>query len=419
MGAEILAATVLWEIAQRVKETVGEATATREAAGLIGLAGLAQFIPVLLLALPAGHAADRFSPKLLLQLAEGMMIVAAAGLAVNAWSIGPMWVLFACLVLAGCSRAMGMTSRGALISQVVPLEHLGNAITWNSSGWQFANVAGPALAGFLIHLGVPIAYLFAAFACLGRVTLLFNVHPRTTLREPESRTFASILAGVRFLWKTELLLGAITLDLFAVLFGGATALLSIYATDILHINSLGYGALRAAPAIGALLMAAVLMHWPMKRAGFALLANVAAFGLATIVFGLSTNFWLSFAMLALTGAFDNVSVVVRHTLLQLLTPDAMRGRVSAVNAIFISSSGELGAFESGQVAYWFGPVFSVVSGGVGTILVVLAVMLRWPGLARLGRLSHGELLPADESISTEDPTSAELAAKSRTLTIEE
>jgi MFS family permease len=410
IGGEILAATVGWEIVKRMEKALLAASpsgdlatdsdllateAMKASAGLIGLAGLVQFLPVLLFALPAGQAADRFSRKVLVQLAQAMMTVAGLGLAVNSWFDGPMWILFACLVLAGCSRVLSMTSRNALVSQVVPLEHLGNAITWNSSGWQFANVAGPAIGGLVIGLGVPFAYLLTGSCCLACAGLLLLVRPREVSRPAETRSLSSLLAGVRFVWKTELLLAAITLDLFAVLLGGATALLPIYAKSILHLDAEGYGCMRAAPAIGALLMAIILTHRPLRRAGVALLAAVAGFGAATIVFGLSHNAWLSFAMLAFTGAFDNVSVVVRGTLMQLLTPDDMRGRVSAVNAIFISSSNELGAFESGQVAYWFGPVFSVVSGGVGTILVVVAVMLRWPLLRRLGPLRPGEVLPPE------------------------
>jgi MFS family permease len=350
---------------------------------------------VLLLALPAGQAADRFSRKLLLQLAQVCLALSALGLAVNAWLDGPLFVLFGCLVLAGCCRALSMPTRNALVAHLVPAEHLGNAITWNSSGWQLANVAGPAIGGMVIALGSRFAYGLTAFCSLACVALLIPVRPRIVERPLEVRSLSTLLAGVRFVWNTELLLAAITLDLFAVLLGGATAVLPIYASEILDIGPFGYGCLRAAPAIGALVMAMLLAHRPLRRAGRALLLSVAGFGLATIVFGLSRNPWLSFAMLAVTGALDNVSVVVRGTLMQLLTPDAMRGRVAAVNSVFISSSNELGAYESGQVAYWFGPIASVVSGGVGTILVVLAVMFRWPRLARLGALRPGELLPPE------------------------
>ncbi len=275
---------------------------------------------------------------------------------------------------------------------MVPLEALGNAVTWNSSGWQVANVGGPALAGGLIWLtqkypvyhAAPI-YLLAASCSLTCVVLVGFIRPRVTVRPSAPRTLASLLEGVRFVWRTEPLLAAITLDLFAVLLGGATALLPIYAKDILGVGAFGYGCLRAAPALGAVVMALLLAHRPpLRRPGQALLAAVAGFGVATIVFGFSKSIPLSFVMLLLTGAFDNISVVVRGTLMQTLTPDEMRGRVAAVNVVFISSSNELGAFESGMTAAWFGPVASVVGGGIGTILVVLLVMWRWPRLRLLG-----------------------------------
>jgi MFS family permease len=381
IGAEIQATAVGWELYQRT-----------DSAALLGLAGLAQFLPVLLLALPAGQAADRFNRRGLLQFAQGTMALGSLGLALLSLWQGPVGLIFLCLVLAGVSRAVGMPARSSLVPLVVPFECIGNAITWNSSGWQIANVAGPALGGLMLALGRPVwAYLVAGSCSLACVLLLVPIRPRPALRSTESRSLSFLLAGVRFVRRTELLLAAITLDLFAVLLGGATALLPIYARDILKVGPTGLGWLRAAPALGALLMALVLAHHPPRRhAGQALLWSVAGFGLATVVFGFSTNVILSFAMLALTGALDNVSMVVRGTLLHRLTPDEMRGRVTAVNAVFISSSNELGAFESGATAALFGPVVSVVGGGVGTILVVLLVVLRWPQLARLGQLHQPE-----------------------------
>jgi MFS family permease len=201
------------------------------------------------------------------------------------------------------------------------------------------------------------------------------------------RSLEALLEGVKFVWRSELLLAAITLDLFAVLLGGATALLPYYARDVLEVGGWGLGVLRAGPGLGAVMMALILAHRPaLRRPGRALLLAVTGFGAATIVFGLSGNFLLSFAMLALAGALDNISVVVRHTLMQTLTPDEMRGRVAAVNTVFISSSNELGEFESGTVAAWTTPVLSVVSGGIGTIVIVLLVLCRWPALVRLGPL---------------------------------
>jgi MFS family permease len=291
--------------------------------------------------------------------------------------------------LTGISRAFSAPARWALVPQVVPDSALANAITWNSSGWQMASVAGPALAGIIMAAAgrIFVVYLLAALCLLVCVALFLPIRPRPVHRRREELSLGSLLAGVHFVRTTKVILAIITLDLFAVLFGGAMALLPIYAHDILRIGEIGFGLLRAAPSIGALLMAVVLAHRPpLRRAGPTLLAAVAGFGVAWIVFGVSHNVFLSFGLLALTGALDNISVVVRGTVVQVLTPDAMRGRVSAVNIIFIESSNQLGDFESGLTARLFGTVASVVLGGIGTILVVMAVMLRWPQVMRLGPL---------------------------------
>jgi hypothetical protein len=271
----------------------------------------------------------------------------------------------------------------------VPLEAIANAVMWTSSGWQVARVAGSSLGGLLIALTADPAVVYQTTAvglivCIAIVTLM---QPRPVELSTEPRSLATLLAGIRFVWKSELLLAAITLDLFAVLLGGATALLPMFATEILNVGPIGFGWLRAAESIGAFAMAIILAHRPpLQRPGRKLLWAVAGFGIATIVFGYSENFALSFMMLALTGALDNVSVVIRGTLVQMLTPDAMRGRVAAVNSMFISSTNQLGAFESGITAAWFGPIASVVGGGVGTILVVLLATLYSPRLRQLGPL---------------------------------
>jgi MFS family permease len=385
-----------WELYQR----------TNDAAAL-GLVGLVQFLPVVLLSLPAGHAADRYSRKGLLMGAQGLMALASLGLAtLSAWQ-GPVPLVYVCVLFAGLGQAFSSPARWALLPQVVPDHALGNAITWNTGGWQVASLVGPVLSGLVMRQtgGAVASYALAAAGSLAAAGLLAQVRPRPGERATRGVSLQSFLAGVHFVWGSKLILATITLDLFAVLLGGAVALLPVYARDILQVGPFGLGCLQAAPSIGAFIMAVALAHRPpLRRAGRALLWSVAGFGAATIVFGLSRNVVLSLVMLALTGALDNVSMVVRGTLLQVLTPDAMRGRVSAVNSIFISSSNELGAFESGVTARLFGPVVSVVGGGIGTLLVVAGVMLHWPEVLRLGPLERPA--PADEGPGT-DGTAAE------------
>jgi MFS family permease len=397
LGTEMQAVAVGWELYQRT-----------DSAAALGYVGLVQFLPVLLLSLPAGHAADRYSRKRVVAAALVLMALASTGLAALSLWKGPIPPIYVCLLLAGTSRAFSAPARWSIVPQVVPLEVLSNAVTWNSSGWQIASVAGPALGGLLIGVTGRAAevYVGTAVCCLACAALFGSVKLRSTSRRAQAAGARSLLAGIHFVWNHKLILATITLDLFAVLLGGATALLPIFARDILHVGPSGLGWLRAAPSLGALLMALALAHRPpFRRAGRTLLLAVAGFGAATIVFGLSQSFALSFAMLALTGALDNISIVVRGTLVQTLTPDEMRGRVSAVNAVFIGSSNELGAFESGVTAELFGPFVSVVGGGIGTILVVFLVMLKWPEVYRLGSLHR----PAE--IRTEDTAVAAAASE--------
>jgi MFS family permease len=257
-------------------------------------------------------------------------------------------------------------------------------------------VVGPALGGLILLWSVPAAYVAAALSSLVYLAMLAKLNLRhIPVAEPSGSPVENLLAGIRFVSRTRVILAMITLDMFGVLLGGAVYLLPIYATEILNVGEKGFGWLRAAPAFGALCMAVLLIYLPpMKRAGWSLLWNVAGFGAATIVFGLSTSFWLSFVMLFLTGAFDNVSMVIRQTLQQMLTPDHMRGRVSAVSAVFISASNELGGLESGLVAHWFGPVFSAVSGGIGTLVVVALTGWFSPELRNLGALHEAK--PVEE-----------------------
>ena len=315
LGTEMQAVAVGWELYLRT-----------DSAAALGFAGLAQFLPVLLLALPAGHAADRYNRQKLLMAAQSLGCLTSIGLAALSYWQGPVALTYLCLLMVGVARAFSVPARWALLPQVVPVDDIPNAVTWNSSGFQIANVAGPALGGLVIAKAIPsAAYMLTAVCALACVVLFSTIRPREIARPHESRNLRTLLAGIRFVWQTKAILASITLDLFAVLLGGATALLPIYAHDILDVGAEGLGWLRAAPGLGALVMAILIAHRPpVRHAGKALLAAVTGFGVATIVFGISTSFPLSFAMLLIIGALDNVSVVVRGTLVQTLTPEAMR-----------------------------------------------------------------------------------------------
>ena len=353
----------------------------------LGLVGLFQFVPALLMTLPGGHLADRlhrgriFAACMLAQAALALLLM----LATHDGFITRDLILMISIVL-GMARAFQMPAQQALTPLLVPAQLLQPAIALSSSGMQVAIICGPALGGLLYVAGASTVYVssLALFLMGGTLTLFVRYrHQPSRL----SANWGTLLAGVAFVWQRKLLLGATSLDLFAVLLGGATALLPIYARDILHTGPVGLGLLRSAPAVGALVMSLLLMRWPLRRhIGQRLLGAVAVFGLATVVFGLSTHFGLSLLALVITGAADNISVVTRLTLVQLETPDAMRGRVSAVNSIFVGASNQLGEFESGATAAWFGPVMSVVTGGVGTVLVAGAWMRLFPTLARRDRM---------------------------------
>jgi len=391
VGGEMQMVAVGWELYERTGSALN-----------LGFVGLALGLPFLLLALPGGQLADRVGRGRIIMAANGVMAIASVGLAALSWARGPIPLVYACLMLAGAASAFSMPARWALVPQLVPKAALTNAITWSSSGWQVANVAGPALGGLVIGLGRGAAwvYLIDVACCLGVIATFLRIADRPPVPSGEALSRRSFLAGLGFVWRTRLLLATLTLDLFAVLLGGATALLPIYARDILHVGPGGLGWLRAAPSAGAFAMALILAHRPpLRRAGPALIWAVGGFGAATVVFGLSRSFGLSLAMLAVTGALDNISVVVRATLLQVLTPDALRGRVSAVNGVFIGASNEFGGFESGLAAWLIGPVAAVVAGGVGSVLVVGSVALLWPEVRRLGRLESAGLEPVAEELA--------------------
>ena len=307
---------------------------------------------------------------------------------------GPLWLLYLTLAIIGAARAFNNPAEGALTPQVVPKELYFNAVSWSVSTRQLSAVMGPSVGGLIIAAtNQPgLVYLINAAAGAVLVVALLLIHPRKQrYAAPDEPPLQALQGGIRFVRRTQIILASITLDMFAVLFGGATFLLPVFAQDILHVDATGFGLLRAAPSVGAMLMALTLARRAaFTQTGRALLLAVGGFGVATIIFGLSTNFWLSLGMLALLGALDNISVVIRHTLILTYTPDDMRGRVEAVSSVFIGTSNELGGFESGVAAALLGPVGAVVFGGLGTIAVVAAVARFSPKLRQLGEIETPE-----------------------------
>jgi MFS family permease len=358
----------------------------------LGYVGLFQFLPMMACTIPAGHMADRFDRRLILVISNFCSAIAAGcflTLALTRTTV--IWPFYAVLVIFGASRAFAGPASQSLVPLLVPQDQFPQAVAWASSTSQVAVIAGPAIGGAIYILGPAVDYgvcliLFATVAIV-----MMGIRSRGMRYEAEADTtaFERITAGIAYVWRKPLILGAFSLDLFAVLLGGATALLPVYARDILHVGPLGLGVLRSAPALGAAMLGLALGQQALqRRAGLAMFACVAIFGVATIVFGLSENFALSMAALFVLGASDMVSVYVRTTLTQLATPDAMRGRVSAVNRLFVGASNELGEFESGVTATWFGTVPAVVIGGVGTVVIVAVWYRLFPSLREVDRLSE-------------------------------
>jgi MFS family permease len=350
----------------------------------LGMVGLSQFLPALLLALPGGLAADRYERKTI--LVAGMSIEGGVAALLLLISLSPgtgAGVIFPVVALLGVAQAFLGPATQSLLPLLVPKEDFSRAVAWNSSTFQVATIAGPAIGGLLYAFGPGVVYSVSMACYLAAALLILGVRARLRVSAETKPGLEGVLAGLRYVFSRPVILGAISLDLFAVLFGGATALLPIYARDILHVGPWGLGLLRSAPAVGAAVMAVLLAQRPpARRAGSRMFACVALFGALTIVFSLSRSFALSLAALAGLGAADMVSVVVRHTLVQLHTPDEKRGRVSAVNSIFIGASNQLGEFESGVTAAWLGVVPAAVAGGVGTLAVVALWILLFPALRR-------------------------------------
>ena len=388
VGWQMLQVALGWELYERTHSALA-----------LGLVGLVTAIPVVLLALPAGHLADKMDRKKIVVVAQAIFILMSLSLSVLSYFQGPIILMFAILLVRGTAQAYNNPARSALLPRLVPPEVFGNAVTWSSSGFQTAAVVGPALGGLVIAIQHRATEAYVIDAVLTGIYLAMLVAIRGghvprgesasahALKPRERMTLKSLAAGFRFVKDTKVILAALTLDLFAVLFGGATALLPIFAKDILHAGPEGLGWLRAAPSVGALIVMLTIAHRPpMQRTGWNLIVAVAGFGIATIVFGLSRSFGLSMLMLLILGGLDGISMIIRGTLVQLWTPDEMRGRVSAVNSVFIDMSNELGGFESGALAAAVGPIAAVVGGGIGTIVVVAGVAYAWPELRRLGPL---------------------------------
>ena len=377
-GQQMLTVAVGWELYERTHSALA-----------LGLVGLTQMIPMVLCTLPAGHIADNFERKRIVIAMISVITLTSLGLTlISARHADVIWI-YVCLFVAGTARTFLWPASSAFLPHLVPRQLFSRAVTWNSGTFHLSSVAGPASGGALIALTHSAATVYALNAAAALICLIMVcfIRVRHVVAVKEKMTAANLIAGFKFVAANPIIFGTITLDMFAVLLGGATALLPVYAKDILGVGPSGLGVLQAAMPLGAVVCALIVAHRPpLERAGRAMLWAVALFGVATIGFGFSRWFWFSFSMLFACGAVDNVSVVVRHTLVQMLTPDEKRGRVSAVNSLFIGTSNELGGFESGTVAHWFGPVFSVVSGGVGTILVVLAVAWVWPQIRNYGRL---------------------------------
>jgi MFS family permease len=354
------------------------------------MVGLAQFLPMVLLTLPAGHVADRYDRRLILRICQSVEGLTAAFLAFGSYAgwPGTTWIYFS-VILLGATRAFESPTMSALLPGLIPPALLGQATALSASANQTATILGPALGGLLYAAGASVPYLLAA-GCFGIAAILSGLIRLEWVPPPRvPATWKSVFLGLRFIWHRPALLGSVSLDLFAVLLGGATALLPVYARDILITGPWGLGLLRSAPAIGALSMSVLLarIRW-RRRTGAKMFTSVIVFGLATILFALSTSLILSIAALVVLGAADNVSVVIRSSLVQMATPDDMRGRVSAVNALFIGTSNQLGEFESGVTAALIGAVPAVAAGGVGTVIVALLWMKLFPALREVESLEN-------------------------------
>ena len=407
LGAEAQSVAVAWQVYQLTHSPLS-----------LGYTGLALFLPGIFCVLPAGHAADRYDRRGIILICYALQAICTGMLLwiahTGAWVHDGVWPIYAVLGGIGLGRAFSGPASSALLPSLVEKDDFVNAVTWGATVFQIANISGPAVGGLLFTLpltgflvgwsGAPIVYVFTLLMLVSFLVLIGLVHPVREVREKKAFSLQTVMAGLHYVRKTRLLLGSISLDLFAVLLGGAVALLPIFATDILHAGPRGLGLLRAMPSLGALGMSIVLTTRPIKHhAGRWMLTCVGMFGVATVVFGLSKNVWLSLAALMVIGASDMVSVVVRSSILQLATPPEMRGRVSAVNWLFIGASNEYGEFESGVTAQWFGAVRAVVLGGIGSVLVTVVTAVFFPALRKADALTAESLRAAEIELSEAEP----------------
>ncbi len=403
MGSEAQSVGVAWQIYQFTHSALA-----------LGYTGLALFLPGLFFTLPAGHVADLFDRRSVILTCYALQFCATVALfALTLHGIRNIWPVYGILFVIGLGRCFSGPAAAALVPTLVPREHFVNAVTWGASIFQTANAVGPMVGGLLFTLtltgrlrslaGAPVVYAFTAVCLVAFLLLVTRVQPRGAA-EKRGFSLQTMLAGFHYVTGTRLLLGSISLDLFAVLLGGAVSLLPIFASDILHRGAHALGFLRAMPSLGALLVSLSLSVFPIKRdAGKTMLLCVAGFGAATVVFGLSHSLWLSCLALFLTGATDMVSVVVRSSILQLATPPEMRGRVSSINWLFLGASNEFGEFESGLTAHWFGAVRAVVLGGIGSLAVTGLWSVFFPALRRVDKLSAEDLIAAELALSTAEP----------------
>ncbi|MGA9885743.1 MAG: MFS transporter [Candidatus Acidiferrales bacterium] len=392
IGTEMQSVAVGWQVYEITNRALD-----------LGLVGLAQFLPGILLFLISGHTADRYNRTRILMVSYGgLALCSGLLLAITLSGVHSVYPIYGVMLLIGVARSFSGPSGRALLPLVVPEEHFQNAVAWGSSIFQTATILGPAAGGLVYALfgGPTVVYGMAMVATAGASLAILRVKLKTKPAVRETVTWKTVLAGLRYIWEHKIVLGSVSLDLFAVLLGGAVALLPVYAKDVLHTGPLGLGLLRCAPGIGAGAMAILLAHRPLRRkAGRTMLWCVGGFGVFTILFGVSHSLALSMVALALVGSCDMVSVVVRGVLVQLATPDEMRGRVNAVEMIFIGGSNEFGQFESGVTAAWIGSVPAVILGGVGSIVVTLLWAALFPDLRNVDRLA-GAGEPVRESTLT-------------------